>query len=525
EFSGELAHIDLIPSRIEEAEFDLEEEIRHVENLLYDNSTPRPSKELNAEIADTILESLSPSPILVEDSDSHMEEINLFLATDDLMPPGIKYDDYNSEGDIHFLEEFLSDDPLPLLENESFNFDHLDDPSFPRPSPKPPDVDVFFDFEPDTGVLTTKVVKAIFKHYVLMPNLLPTLPTLDPDLDFMPSHDSLGSRNKIFELGIFIKVQSERLFSREEFSISFIRDPLYPVFDTLLPFSSKNEDKVCKPGIPSYLLASHQDKITSDFTKNPMMILLELSFIPGIVHRYMDQRMNEAIKILIEKMESNKSIHQTDEQRNLYKALLEAYKSDKIILDTYGDIVTLKRHRDDDTDKDEEPSAGSDWGSKRRKEGNEPESTSAPKEKVTRTTGKSTQGSKSQQKTASESAPAEEPMQTTQYFEERSHQEFETSVVANQPMRVEDLQLGVESYQKKINLTNPDTYRSDLKRKEAYSAYSNLRGFIYQNTDKQNRLMRIDELHKFSAGTLNDVRTALDDRLKGIRMKYLPQSI
>nr|GEY59442.1 hypothetical protein [Tanacetum cinerariifolium] len=34
--------------------------------------------------------------------------------------------------------------------------------------------------------------------------------------------------------------------------------------------------------------------------------------------------------------------------------------------------------------------------------------------------------------------------------------------------RVEDLQLGVESYQKKLNLTKPDTYRSDLKRKEDY---------------------------------------------------------
>nr|GEW36277.1 hypothetical protein [Tanacetum cinerariifolium] len=45
------------------------------------------------------------------------------------------------------------------------------------------------------------------------------------------------------------------------------------------------------------------------------------------------------------------------------------------------------------------------------------------------------------------------------------------------------------------------------------------------NKDKQNRLMRIDELHKFSNGMLNDVRTALDDRLKGIWMKYLPQAI
>nr|GEU43319.1 retrovirus-related Pol polyprotein from transposon TNT 1-94 [Tanacetum cinerariifolium] len=74
---------------------------------------------------------------------------------------------------------------------------------------------------------------------------------------------------------------------------------------------------------------------------------------------------------------------------------VEAYESDKNILDKYGDTVTLKRRRDDDVDKDKEPSAGSDRGSKRRKEGKEPESASAPKEKATRSAGKSTQGSKS----------------------------------------------------------------------------------------------------------------------------------
>nr|GEX69714.1 hypothetical protein [Tanacetum cinerariifolium] len=100
---------------------------------------------------------------------------------------------------------------------------------------------------------------------------------------------------------------------------------------------------------------------------------------------------------------------------------------------------------------------------------------------------------------------------------------FTRSIVIQR--RVEDLQLSVESYQKKLNLTRPDSYHSDLKRKEAYTAYSNLRGFIYQNKDKHNRLMRINELHKFSDGTLTDVHTALDDRLKGIRMKYPPQNI
>ncbi|GJX34524.1 hypothetical protein Tco_0246081 [Tanacetum coccineum] len=82
---------------------------------------------------------------------------------------------------------------------------------------------------------------------------------------------------------------------------------------------------------------------------------------------------------------------------------------------------------------------------------------------------------------------------------------------------VEDLQLGVESYQKKLNLTKPDTYRLNLRRRDAYTPYSDPRGFIYENKDKKNRLMRIDELHKFSDSTLDDVRTVLNDRLKGIR--------
>nr|GFB32898.1 hypothetical protein [Tanacetum cinerariifolium] len=79
------------------------------------------------------------------------------------------------------------------------------------------------------------------------------------------------------------------------------------------------------------------------------------------------------------------------------KALVKDYESDKIILDTYGETVTLKRRRDNDADKDEEPSAGPDRGSKRRKERKEPESASAPKENATRSAGKSTQGSKSRQ--------------------------------------------------------------------------------------------------------------------------------
>nr|GEZ09589.1 hypothetical protein [Tanacetum cinerariifolium] len=420
-----------------------------------------------------------------------------------------------------------------------------------------------------------------------------------------------------------------------------------------------------------------------------------ISSIPGIVDKYIDNRMNEAMKVVVQlqsnrlkdeaQVEYDDFLNKLDE--NIRKIINEQVKEKvkeqisyvvaanlselelkKILIDKMENTVTLKRRRDDE-DKDKEPSAGSNRGSKRRRARKEPESTSAPKEKTSKTSSKSTEGSKYHHKSASEYAQVEEPMHTTKDLEEPAHQEFDTGATEDQlfkeasqhpdcnlarkddshtsfnelmetsldfsafvmnqlkvdtltleplPLiptsrgcrvipfdhfinndleylsggvssrksttddekiykfkegnfnrlriqdledmllllvqgkltnltvdeclafnvslrmstrsivikrRMEDLQLGVESYQKNLNLTKPDTYRSDLKRKEAYTTYSNPRGFIYQNKDKQNRLMRIDELHNFNDETLNDVRTALDDRLKEIQIQYLPQAI
>ncbi|GJQ92093.1 hypothetical protein Tco_0003232 [Tanacetum coccineum] len=63
---------------------------------------------------------------------------------------------------------------------------------------------------------------------------------------------------------------------------------------------------------------------------------------------------------------------------------------------------------------------------------------------------------------------------------------FTRSVVIQR--RVEDLQLGVESYQKKLNLTKPDTYRSNLRRQDAYTPYSDPKGSSTKQS-KKNRLM------------------------------------
>nr|GFD48920.1 hypothetical protein [Tanacetum cinerariifolium] len=119
------------------------------------------------------------------------------------------------------------------------------------------------------------------------------------------------------------------------------------------------------------------------------------------------------------------SIQRSDEQRNLYKALVDAYEADKAILESYGESAILKRRREPDDDQ-EGPSAESDRGSKRQREGREHASASTPSEQATRSAGRTTTGSQSRQLSASESAFAEDPVQLTCQMEEPSHLVFET---------------------------------------------------------------------------------------------------
>nr|GEY41334.1 hypothetical protein [Tanacetum cinerariifolium] len=157
--SSELILLKSIPPGIDEADCDPEEQIRLIKKLF----------------------------------DSLKDEISLSLTSNDSMPPGIKDDDYDSERDILILEELLSNDSLSLPENESF---HFDIPSSPRPPAKPPDDD---EIEPNSRMLTVKMVGDISEHYVLMPRLLPTQPTLVSNQEKSPhllSHRGL----KAFQL-------------------------------------------------------------------------------------------------------------------------------------------------------------------------------------------------------------------------------------------------------------------------------------------------------------------------------------
>ncbi|GJW86023.1 hypothetical protein Tco_0159168 [Tanacetum coccineum] len=80
---------------------------------------------------------------------------------------------------------------------------------------------------------------------------------------------------------------------------------------------------------------------------------------------------------------------------------------------------------------------------------------------------------------------------------------------------------GVESYQKKLNITKPKIFKSDISKRIPYTAYNNPQGTIYKDNYKRNRLMRMDELYMFSDRTLTSVRTVLHDIALNLRMDYL----
>ncbi|GKE91007.1 hypothetical protein Tco_1572102, partial [Tanacetum coccineum] len=168
------------------------------------------------------------------------------------------------------------------------------------------------------------------------------------------------------------------------------------------------------------------NKIIKDQVKEQVKAQVS-KILPKIKKTVNEQLEAELKKILIEKMKSNKSIHKSDEQKNLYKALVDAYESDKLILDTYGDIVSFKRRRDDE-DKDEEPFARSNRGS--------------------------TEGSKYLHKSTGESAHAEEPMHTAKDLEEATHQEFKTGATEDQP--VDETPHPSEWFQKPTRLPSLD---------------------------------------------------------------------
>nr|GEX05063.1 reverse transcriptase domain-containing protein [Tanacetum cinerariifolium] len=180
EFADELTLLISIPPGIDKTDCYPEEDIRLIERLLYDNSSPRPPEEFISENSNAEIESFSLSSIPIKDSDSLMEEIDLFLTPNDPMPPSIEDDDYDSERDILIREELLDNYSLSLHVIESY---HFDIPSFSHPPAKPADG--------NTGILNINMMGDISEQQVPMPRFMITLVSNQEKSPDLLSHQGL----------------------------------------------------------------------------------------------------------------------------------------------------------------------------------------------------------------------------------------------------------------------------------------------------------------------------------------------
>nr|GEW96290.1 hypothetical protein [Tanacetum cinerariifolium] len=113
--------------------------ISNIESL---NDNPNPDRVLNSfESDNSLLDNFLPEfeTFCDHTEETRSEEADLFLASDNSVPPGIKNVANDPEGDVHFLEELLIDNSILSHESSDSNFEDI--PSVPRPPPEPPDAE------------------------------------------------------------------------------------------------------------------------------------------------------------------------------------------------------------------------------------------------------------------------------------------------------------------------------------------------------------------------------------------------
>nr|GEW26923.1 hypothetical protein [Tanacetum cinerariifolium] len=87
--------------------------------------------------------------------------------------------------------------------------------------------------------------------------------------------------------------------------------------------------------------------------------------------------------------------------------------------------------------------------------------------------------------------------------------------------RLEDLQLGIESYQTKINIAQLRWDATDFLFKEDYTIVHKPRAVIYKDRNNQKKMMRKTKVHKFSDDTLRRILKKLDYMVKDYKVYRL----
>ncbi|GKE68460.1 hypothetical protein Tco_1526532, partial [Tanacetum coccineum] len=228
EFAGELAHIAPIPPGIVEADFDPnddtssdDDDFEDIEYVSFEevNDFKQEEKEFDLEdilqIQDVILrerllkisclitniESLKDNPIPVVDSDSSVTSLSFSKNS---LPEFESFSDHSEETRSGSTTTHAN---YSLLEYETF---HFDDPSFLRPPPEPPDVEICLNLEPeinnDEPFDPGEGENVVFLNIEENDSFTFTICTFFPFVTYpevSPLSCSTGSEDTIFDPGIF----------------------------------------------------------------------------------------------------------------------------------------------------------------------------------------------------------------------------------------------------------------------------------------------------------------------------------
>ncbi|GKC12327.1 hypothetical protein Tco_1009109 [Tanacetum coccineum] len=237
------------------------------EGINYVDASPPDSELVSLEVVEIVIPEVGGinTDILITIKDDILHEkllnVNLFIAKIEALKDNpTSSPDFVTKSSSTSLNFFLEetntfDNSLPESETFCFNLEEISSGSPTSYSDLSlPDYEAFFR-DSERGI-------SLWMCNSLGSDLVVSFP--------------LETRNKIFDPEIFIGIQSKIFLSWDAFSISFIRDPLFPVIDTLLPFSSENENNVVNTGIlaageeQSPYLSSHRG--LNALNESPMMI-------------------------------------------------------------------------------------------------------------------------------------------------------------------------------------------------------------------------------------------------------------
>ncbi|GJY26100.1 hypothetical protein Tco_0400826 [Tanacetum coccineum] len=260
------------------------------------------------------------------------------------------------------------------------------------------------------------------------------------------------------------------------------------------------------PKVEKYVIKSLRAKVLARLSNQPQTSYATAASLSEF----------ELKKILIDKIEENKSMNRSDIQKNLYNTLIESYNSDKDLFVSYG----TKQRRS-----------------------NKEESSKEATQKESKSTSSSKGASRSQTKSLGKSAQAEEHGPRVDDLEEPLHQEFNTGnddvspgpkrqrfygydtnmetlkdvysrhkIIVVTSLKIMDF-FGYKHLEEIIVRRQDDQlYRfreGDFKRLHRQDIEDMVRSSLVQDDMDINCLMRTNELYKFSDGTQTMVRTAL----------------